>query len=196
MIKNKIALVKESVTQNQFESFKQYLDDGKILKGAKVLDVIYKNYINEKKYLKDRAEISEDLAAVGIAVETASHDLMMMMQRAMQTLSSVIELTESKIMTRKFSIQISKKLHGQITYIESQIEGIQPIFRSSKGKANRFENHFCSYWCKTILRWSNWRKQYQLCCWGSWWEEPYCQLHRSSFTSNIHQPFRQLCFTG
>ncbi len=130
--KNKIALVKESVTQNQFESFKQYLDERKDSKGAKVLDVIYKNYINEKKYLKDRAEISEDLAAVGIAVEAASHDLMMMMQRANTTLSSVIELTESKNYDPKVLNTNLKKLHGQITYIESQIEGIQPIFRSSK----------------------------------------------------------------
>ena len=94
--KNKIALIKESVTQNQFESFREYLAERKDSKGAKVFDVIYKNYMNEKKYLKDRAEITEDLAAVGIAVEAASHDLMMMMQRANATLGSVIELTESK----------------------------------------------------------------------------------------------------
>jgi hypothetical protein len=130
--KNKIALVKESVTQNQFESFKQYLEERKDSKGSKVFDVIYKNYINEKKYLKDRAEITEDLAAVGIAVEAASHDLMMMMQRANATLGQVIELTESKNYDPKLLNANLKKLHGQITYIESQIEGIQPIFRSSK----------------------------------------------------------------
>lgn len=130
--KNKIALIKESVTQNQFESFREYLAERKDSKGAKVFDVIYKNYINEKKYLKDRAEITEDLAAVGIAVEAASHDLMMMMQRANATLGSVIELTESKNYDPKILNANLKKLHSQINYIESQIEGIQPIFRSSK----------------------------------------------------------------
>jgi len=130
--KNKIALIKESVTQNQFESFREYLAERKDSKDAKVFDVIYKNYINEKKYLKDKAEITEDLAAVGIAVEAASHDLMMMMQRANATLGSVIELTESKNYDQKILNANLKKLNSQINYIESQIEGIQPIFRSSK----------------------------------------------------------------
>jgi len=130
--KEKIALVKESVTQNQFENFKNYLDEKKDAKGSKAFDVIYKNYVNEKKYLKDRAEITEDLAAVGIAVEAASHDLMMMMQRATTTLGSVIEMTESKNYDPKILNSNLKKLRSQIEYIESQVEGIQPIFRSSK----------------------------------------------------------------
>jgi signal transduction histidine kinase len=130
--KTKIALVKESITQNQFESFREYLSEIKDSKGSKVFEVIYKNYINEKKYLKERAEITEDLAAVGIAVEAASHDLMMMMQRANATLSSVIEMTESKKYDPKMLNSSLKKLLNQIKFIESQIEGIQPIFRSSK----------------------------------------------------------------
>lgn len=130
--KNKIALVKESATQKQFESFREYLEERKDAKGIKVFNVIYKNYVNEKKYLKERAEITEDLAAVGITVEAASHDLMMMMQRAKVTLGSVIEMTKSKNYDPKVLNANLKKLHSQIEFIESQIEGIQPIFRSSK----------------------------------------------------------------
>lgn len=130
--KNKIAFVKESVTQKQFESFREYLEERKDTNGVKAFDIIYKNYTNEKRYLKERAEITEDLAAVGIAVEIASHDLMMMMQRANATMSFVIEMTESKNYDSKVLNANLKKLHGQIEYIESQIEGIQPIFRSSK----------------------------------------------------------------
>lgn len=130
--KNKIALVKESITQKQFESFRKYLEEKKDLKGVKAFDIIIKNYVNEKKYLQNRAEITEDLAAVGISVEAASHDLMMMMQRASSTLGLVIELTESKNYDPKVLNANLKKLHSQIEFIESQIEGIQPIFRSSK----------------------------------------------------------------
>lgn len=132
--KEKIALVKESITQNQFESFKEYLIEKKDSKGVKAFEIIIKNYANEKKYLKNRAEITEDLAAVGIAVEAASHDLMMMMQRAISTLGMVIEMTELKNYDSKLLNENLKKLRGQIEYIESQIEGIQPIFRSSKRK--------------------------------------------------------------
>jgi hypothetical protein len=130
--KKKIALVKESITQKQFESFKKYLEEKKDLKGMKAFEIILKNYNNEKKYLQNRAEITEDLAAVGIAVEAASHDLMMMMQRAQATLGLVIELTESKHYDPIILNSNLKKLHSQIEFIESQIEGIQPIFRSSK----------------------------------------------------------------
>lgn len=130
--KNKIALVKESVTQKQFESFREYIEERKDARGLKIFDVIYKNYVNEKKYLKERAEITEDLASVGITVEVASHDLMMMIQRAKVTLGSVIEMTVSKNYDTIVLNANLKKLHSQIDFIESQIEGIQPIFRSSK----------------------------------------------------------------
>jgi len=130
--KKKIALVKESITQKQFESFQEYLEEKKDLKAVKAFEIILKNYSNEKKYLQNRAEITEDLAGVGIAVEAASHDLMMMMQRAKTTLGLVLEMTESKQFDQGVLNSNLKKLHSQIEFIESQMEGIQPIFRSSK----------------------------------------------------------------
>jgi len=130
--KKKIALVKESVTQRQFENFKEYLTEKNDPKGLKAFEIIQKNYINEKKYLKERAEITEDLSAVGISVEAASHDLMMMMRRANSTLGIVLEMTQSKTYDHLILQKNLQKLKGQLRYIEDQIEGIQPIFRSSK----------------------------------------------------------------
>jgi hypothetical protein len=130
--KDKVIALKESITQNQFESFKKYLKEKSDAKGLKVFDVIQKNYLNEKRYLIDRAEMTEDLAAVGISVEAASHDLMMMMHRANQTLGLLLEMAKYKDIDIAKLSEALRKLNGQIKFIESQIEGIQPIFRSSK----------------------------------------------------------------
>ena len=39
-------------------------------------------YEREKEYLSRRAEMTEDLAGVGLSVEMASHDIMLLMNRA------------------------------------------------------------------------------------------------------------------
>ena len=41
-------------------------------------------YKREKEYLSQRAEITEDLAGVGLSVEMASHDIMLLMNRAQE----------------------------------------------------------------------------------------------------------------
>ena len=48
-------------------------------------------YKSENKYLSCRVERTESLAAVGISVETASHDIMMMLNKGIDELRSLYE---------------------------------------------------------------------------------------------------------
>lgn len=136
--KDKNLLVKSDEVLSELKESIEHLADNKVVKAKNVLAHALRRYEIEKKYLVERAEISEDLAAVGLAVEIASHDLMMMISRATNSVDDIIKT----VITSNYDEEILKTnletLRGQISFIESQIEGIQPIFKSSKRRSKDF----------------------------------------------------------
>ena len=81
-----------------------------------------------------RAETTEELAGVGLSVETASHDIMAMMGRVLANLDGLIrdlmpptdEIDEEKMLKELQSIR------GGMSFIEAQLKDIQLLFKSSK----------------------------------------------------------------
>jgi len=130
--KDKIIALKESITESQIRSYRAYLEEKIDKNGLKAYNIIAKNYIGEKEYLLDKLEIVEDLAAVGIAVEMASHDMLLIIGKAIDTLDYLINMVYSKEFEVDKLKNLLLKLEGQINFIDNQISGIQPIFRSSK----------------------------------------------------------------
>jgi len=136
--KDKNLLVKSDEVLNELKESIEHINEKNLSKAQNVLAHALRRYQIEKKYLVDRAETSEDLAAVGLAVEIASHDLMMMISRATNSLDDIIKIvmtTDYDEETLKTSLET---LRGQISFVESQIEGIQPIFKSSKRRSKDF----------------------------------------------------------
>lgn len=130
-------LLKEGSVEQQLYSFASHLDEIGDKKGVETLRGIVRNYSVERKYLVDRAEITEDLAAVGLSVEIASHDMLVMMARTKETLDTCIRMSEADdIDSQKLSGEL-QKLRGQVTFVEDQLKIIQPIFRSSKRPSRR-----------------------------------------------------------
>ncbi len=90
-------------------------------------------YNTERKYLIQRAETTEDLAGVGLSVETASHDIMAIMGKAMSTLDSLIAETmhnyeiDQNELNKEF-----QTLRGMLAFIEAQLKDVQLLFKSSK----------------------------------------------------------------
>jgi len=102
----------------------------------KTLDLVSKTekeYRAERNYLIQRAETTEDLAGVGLSVETASHDIMAIMGKALLSIDSITKdmLHNDDIDTE----ELNKELHslrGMLSFIESQLKDIQLLFKSSK----------------------------------------------------------------
>lgn len=90
----------------------------------------------QKEISEKRAEILEDLAGVGLSVETASHDLMMMASRAKLLLQNMqIELgfkSDECVACR----ERVKSISDSITFIEQRVRDLQPLFRSSRQKVH------------------------------------------------------------
>ena len=91
-------------------------------------------YANEKAYFERRTEITEELAGVGLSVETASHDLMAMMGKVLINLDGILkELMSSEVdqINKTKLIEELTSIRGGIGFIEAQIRDIQRLFRSS-----------------------------------------------------------------
>ena len=77
--------------QLRFDELKTVVKKDK--KASNLVHKAEKEYQAERQYLVRRAEITEDLAGVGLSVETASHDIMAIMEKATINLDSLISDT-------------------------------------------------------------------------------------------------------
>lgn len=92
-----------------------------------------KLYKAERKYLVQRAETTEHLAGVGLSVETASHDLMVAMNRTLVVVDSLISESQrpgdldKDLVNRDLSM-----IRGTLSFIQSQMKDLQLLFKSTK----------------------------------------------------------------
>jgi signal transduction histidine kinase len=94
---------------------------------------INKLYQAERKYLVKRAETTEHLAGVGLSVETASHDLMSAMQRALALLDTLITQTRRSGELNKDAVFSElNSIRGMLSFIQQQIKDLQLLFKSTK----------------------------------------------------------------
>jgi len=90
----------------------------------------------EKAYLVRRAETTEDLAAVGMAVETSSHDIMLMMGRASDHFDRLAAAAENKGEKCVKCLDDLLKVRGMLHFVERHMRDIQSLFRSSKQRVH------------------------------------------------------------
>lgn len=111
---------------------KQYADDKKILT---FLESFERSYTKEKKVLEDRINKTENLAAVGLSIETASHDIMLFIHKTLESQDSLIhnlmiegEIDKQELLTRLTLIR------GNLSIVETQMRDVQLLFPSTKSK--------------------------------------------------------------
>lgn len=115
--------------------FKEKGDNSSVLKVGE----IEKDYEKEKSYLLQRAEITEDLAGVGLSVEMTSHDIMLMIARADDIAKQLSRL--SKNSGDDEIRQKSDMLVGIFSQVTDSMRDVQSLFKSAKRrkKALRIE---------------------------------------------------------
>lgn len=139
--KKKLRSKKEGLLQEEpkvnedIQLLQKHLKSQKDKKGTRLIQKLDNNYKKEKEILNERVEIVEDLAAVGISVDAASHDLVIMIKRAKETLNLLFEMSGNDNVDSKDIREVIEKLRGQFAFIEDQLHGIQPLFRSSRRRS-------------------------------------------------------------
>ena len=128
--KKKNEIVQNEVVANRLTDLKKHLEEKGYESSVRKVVNIQSEYKLEKNYLVRRAEITEDLAGVGLSVEMTSHDIMLMMSRA-EDIAKDIAKSSRKSRDEKTQQQ-AEMLVGVLTQIADGMQDIQSIFKSSR----------------------------------------------------------------
>lgn len=128
--RNAAEIVREEVVSGRLADLRINLEKQGHTSGVHEVNRIEKVYRREKDHLIHRAETVEDLAGVGMSVEMASHDIMLMMSRAM-AIGKELSRLSSKIGNDEIQ-QKSDMLVGILAQIADGIKDVQSLFKSSK----------------------------------------------------------------
>jgi len=116
--------------QGEFDRLSEAVKDNKQV--LKLISNAEKAYKTERQYLVRRAETTEDLAGVGLAVETSSHDIMAIMEKAMISIDGLIRDALHDDLDRDELTKEIQSLRGMLSFIQAQLKDIQLLFKSSK----------------------------------------------------------------
>src|ERR1017187_1298003 len=124
-------LSKRNLVKTRLDELAVKLADNRPAQAA-LLEVA-KLYQTERSYLIQRAETTENLAGVGLSVETASHDIMAVMHRGLVGLDSLISETQKPgALSKDFVNRELISLRGMFSFIEAQLKDVQLLFKSTK----------------------------------------------------------------
>ncbi len=116
--------------KRQYEELKKHFKDNPTAINA--INNLYTTYSIERKYLTQRVEATEDLASVGLSVEIASHDLMLMLSKGIFGIDDLMKDCMGGSVTIDKVTEELQKLRGIFSFVETQMKDIQLLFRSSK----------------------------------------------------------------
>jgi signal transduction histidine kinase len=128
--KTKQDIFRTEEVKRQYEELKKHFKDNPTAINA--INNLYTTYSIERKYLTQRVEATEDLASVGLSVEIASHDLMLMLSKGILGIDGLMKDCMGGSVTIDKVAEELQKLRGIFSFVETQMKDIQLLFRSSK----------------------------------------------------------------
>lgn len=129
--KKNLDAFKTEQAQLEFDKLKEVFENDK--KARDLIIGAEKAYQLERRYLIRRAETTEELAGVGLSVETASHDIMGMMGKVLANIDGLIQdLISGSEINREELLKELQTVRGGMSFIEAQLKDIQLLFTSSK----------------------------------------------------------------
>ncbi|MDR0822167.1 MAG: hypothetical protein LBN20_00090, partial [Endomicrobium sp.] len=126
-------ILRKKIVDAGFKKLRVAVKDYKKLQS--IVNEIEKDYAVEKGYLVKRAETTEELAGVGLSVETASHDIMAMLEKVISNLDSLInDLLSATDIDKDVLLKELQSARGGLGFVQAQLKDIQLLFKSSKQK--------------------------------------------------------------
>lgn len=134
--KQKVKQIKEQkdaelrITDNKFLKLYEIIKGN--LEAISLYNELHSAYIKEKEVYNNRINVTEELAAVGLSVETASHDLMMMLSQGINQLADLSDTVKGGLIGKS---EISKELaviKDVFLFVQDEMRNIQLLFKSSK----------------------------------------------------------------
>ncbi len=137
--KKEIEFIKNKKTSQLFEAAKDQYKYSEDIYG--LLTDLDETYIAEKTILEKRILKTENLAAVGLSVETASHDFMIILQRAIEQNEAIIEGLEkgNNLINYEELLKKEKLIQDALTTISLYMKDIQLLFPSTKSRKKKID---------------------------------------------------------
>lgn len=136
--KHEIEMMKRGRPNEIIQDFKhKYSSDSKAIA---LLSSLEKSYTMEKQVLQDRILKTENLAAVGLSVETASHDIMLLIHRTLEKQDSLIRAAMNNATIEKDDlINQMTLIRGSLSMIQTQLKDIQLLFPSTRNRTKKID---------------------------------------------------------
>ncbi len=128
--RNTAQFVREGVVARRLADLKDKLKKSGNRAHVRQITKVEADYKREKGFLSRRAEMTEDLAGVGLSVEMASHDIMLLMKRAEDIGSRIARIARS-LDSDEIQEQ-ADMLVGVLHQITNGMRDIQSLFKSSR----------------------------------------------------------------
>lgn len=128
--RNTARFVRDELVTQHLTALKQALMESGDESRASEVAKIETDYKREKAYLAQRADITEELAGVGLSVEMASHDIMILMGRA-QEIGSELARTARASGDDKTQNN-ADMLVGVLQQITEGMRDVQSLFKASR----------------------------------------------------------------
>ena len=128
--RNIAGIVRQKIVAGHLADLKTSLEKKGDKQGVREVTKIEKKYQREKDFLIQRAETTEDLAGVGLSVEMASHDIMLMMGRAKDIAKQIAKMSRDS--DNNEIQEQADMLLGCISQITEGMQDVQSLFKSSK----------------------------------------------------------------
>ena len=122
--------VRDEVVAQGLADLKEGLEDAGQQTRARGVAQIEAAYRREKAFLSQRAETSEDLAGVGLSVEMASHDVMLLLNRALQIGGRLARMARTA--GNEEILQQADMLLGVLQQVVDGMRDVQILFKSSR----------------------------------------------------------------
>ena len=133
--KNSVNKIHEGAVSKELAKLKETLEAAGEKKNARQVTKIESDYRRETQFLTKRAEVTEDLAGVGLSVEMTSHDIMLLMDRA-RDIGLQLAREARKHSIRKIEEQ-TDMLVGVLEQVVSGMQDIQSLFKSSRRRRRK-----------------------------------------------------------
>lgn len=128
--KNLAKSVREEKVAERLSDLRRSLNDAGDTTRAKDVSRIEKEYQKERDFLTRQMEMTEDLAGVGLSVEMASHDIMLLMNRAQDIGLGLARSARAGSMERVR--EEADMLVGVLQQIATGMRDVQSLFKSSQ----------------------------------------------------------------
>jgi signal transduction histidine kinase len=126
------------VVDKKLEELKSSIPNNANVKQAyKALEDSYKS---EREFFEKQLETTTDLAGVGLSVETASHDIMMLLNKGVYSINNLIKDIKGNILSNEEIFKELQRINEDIFYrVKDFMQNVQSLFKSSKQKKRQIK---------------------------------------------------------